>query len=137
MAALADHLGQAHPEFIQRYTRLRADRHGLALEVRSNGKCVFLEGGLCAVQPVKPRQCRDFPHLWNFPGFEKICHAIPQRVGTDDWRRLVANATQRAAESLTPPLDQQRILSVTSSPLAAPDLSRNAPQISPASAPLR
>lgn len=102
---LAGHLGLTGPEFIQRHTRLRADRRGLALEVRPNGECIFLEGGDCAVQAIKPQPCRDFPNLWNFPGFEKICHAIPRRVGADEWRRLVATATQRAAESLTPPLD--------------------------------
>ena len=105
IAALADFLGLTDPEFIQRHTRLRADRGGLALEARPNGECIFLEGANCAVQAVKPQQCRDFPNLWNFPGFEKICHAIPRRVSADEWRRLVATATRRAAETLTPPLD--------------------------------
>jgi len=58
-------------EFIQNYTRLREDRSGLALQEKTNGKCVFLDRNDCSVQPVKPQQCRDFPNLWNFPGLEK------------------------------------------------------------------
>ena len=62
-------------EFIQKYTRLRDDRRGLALEGKPNGECIFLEGQDCAVQPVKPQQCLDFPNRWNFPGWEKVCQA--------------------------------------------------------------
>ncbi|MSU61699.1 MAG: YkgJ family cysteine cluster protein [Pedosphaera sp.] len=80
-------------EFIQRFTRLAADRRGLALLDKPDGECVFLEGNDCSVQPVKPQQCRDFPNLWNFPGFEKICHAIPHQVSEDEDRRLLAGLT--------------------------------------------
>jgi Fe-S-cluster containining protein len=62
-------------EFIQQFTRLTSDRRGLALQEQSDGACIFLQGANCAVQPVKPQQCREFPNLWNFPGFEKVCHA--------------------------------------------------------------
>ena len=64
-------------DFIQQYTRLRADRQGLALMDKENGECIFLENGGCAVQEVKPQQCLDFPNKWNFPGFEKFCQARP------------------------------------------------------------
>ena len=80
-------------DFIQQFTRLRHDRFGLTLLDQPNGECIFLEGGGCAVQAVKPQQCRDFPNLWNFPGFEKVCHAIPQMVGDEEYQRLVAKAT--------------------------------------------
>lgn len=82
-------------EFIQVYTRLRQDRRGLALTEQPNGECIFLEGNDCAVQPVKPQQCRDFPNLWNFPGFEHTCHAIPRLVGEEEYQRLLAQATGR------------------------------------------
>jgi Fe-S-cluster containining protein len=59
------------------------------------GACVFLEGDACAVQPVKPQQCRDFPNLWNFPGFEKVCRAIPRQVGEEEYARLVKAARDR------------------------------------------
>jgi len=68
-------------EFIQRFTRLRQDRRGLALQEKPNGECIFLAGDDCSVQPVKPQQCRNFPNLWNFPGFEQICRAVPKVGG--------------------------------------------------------
>ena len=80
-------------DFIQQYTRLRQDRRGLALLEKPNGECVFLEGNDCSVQPVKPRQCREFPNLWNFPGFEKVCRAIPIEVDVEEYRRKLAAAT--------------------------------------------
>jgi len=43
----------------------------------------------CSVQPVKPQQCREFPNHWNFPGFEKTCHAI-SRVSDEQHRQLIA-----------------------------------------------
>jgi Fe-S-cluster containining protein len=92
IAALAAFKKLSEGEFIQTYTRLRCDRQGLALEEKENGECIFLEGKDCSVQPVKPRQCREFPNLWNFPGFEKQCHAIPKLVGEEEYRRLVERA---------------------------------------------
>ena len=80
-------------DFIQRYTRLRQDRRRLVLEDKPNGECIFLEGNDCSVQCVKPQQCRDFPNLWNFSGFETICRAVPKMVDDEDYKRLVAAAT--------------------------------------------
>src|SRR6185312_1042146 len=90
IARLAEHLGTDEYGFIQRFTRLRKDRTGLALMDKPNGECVFLEGNECSVQRVKPQQCRNFPNLWNFPGFEKICHAIPRLVNDEEYRSLLA-----------------------------------------------
>jgi Fe-S-cluster containining protein len=81
--------------FIQQFTRVRPDKQGLALMDKPNGECIFLDGNDCAVQPVKPQQCRDFPNLWNFPGFEKICRAIPRQVGKEEYKRLVEKVTGR------------------------------------------
>ena len=77
-------------DFIQRYTRLTQDRRGLALQEKVNGECIFLDGNDCSVQPVKPRQCREFPNLWNFPGFEQVCHALPREVTSDQRQELLA-----------------------------------------------
>lgn len=95
IARLAAFKGLSEPEFIQKFTRLREDRSGLALQEKPNGECVFLEGNDCSVQPVKPQQCRDFPNLWNFPGFEKQCRAISKLVGEEEWRKLIREATGR------------------------------------------
>ena len=84
-------------DFIQEFTRLRQDRQGLALKDKPNGECIFLEGNDCAVQPVKPRQCRQFPNLWNFPGFHEICRAIPRVVAEAEFDALTASARQAGA----------------------------------------
>ena len=80
IARMAAFLGVGELEFIQIYTRLRLDRRGLALQDKADGECVLLEGRDCRVQPVKPRQCREFPNGWNFPGFETICRAVAKEV---------------------------------------------------------
>lgn len=94
---LAAFKGLSEHDFIQRFMRLRPDHRGLALEEKPNGECIFLAGKDCLVQPVKPQRCRDFPNRWNFPGFEKVCHAIPLLVSEEDYQRLMVNATGRTA----------------------------------------
>jgi Fe-S-cluster containining protein len=95
IARLAAFKGMTEVEFIQRYTRVAKNRNGLSLDEKPNGECIFLEGNDCGVQPVKPQQCSDFPNLWNFPGFEKACQAIPQMVSAEEYARLVQAATGR------------------------------------------
>jgi len=90
-------------DFIQRFTRLRSDRRGLSLLDKSNGECVFLDGDNCAVEPVKPQQCRDFPNLWSFPGARKSCRAIPREVSEEEWRKLIRETTGRDAGSINSP----------------------------------
>ncbi len=87
---LASFKGLSESDFIQQFTRLRHDRRGLALQEQPDGACIFLEGEGCAVQPVKPQQCKEFPNLWNFPGFEKICHALPREVSPAEYERRIA-----------------------------------------------
>jgi Fe-S-cluster containining protein len=90
-------------DFIQQYTRLTLDRRGLSLLDQPGGECVFLAGEACSVQAVKPQQCRDFPNLWNFPGFEQVCRAVPRRVDAGVYARMVAEATRRQAGEATGP----------------------------------
>ena len=74
--AIAELLGMLPDRFIAEYTRLTADRSGLSLTEKANGHCVFLEEAhpaRCRIEAAKPRQCRDFPVKWNFPGWEKEC----------------------------------------------------------------
>jgi len=98
LSRMATHLGLTEPVFIEQFTRINAQRTGLALTDQADGSCVFLEGGNCRVQPVKPQQCRDFPNLWNFPGFEKVCQAKPVDVPADEWKQLILTATGRNPE---------------------------------------
>src|SRR5215218_7871695 len=78
VAEIARYLGLHEHDFVQRHTRLRPERNGLALEDKPNGECAFLEGNDCAINPVKPQQCRDFPDKWNFPGWRQVCEAVPR-----------------------------------------------------------
>lgn len=98
ITSLARFLGLNEGEFIARFTRLTADRRGLALMDKPQGECVFLHGGDCAVQPVKPQQCRDFPNLWNFPGFEKICRARPVALSPAEYAEQLRAATGRTPD---------------------------------------
>ncbi len=98
IARIAAFTGMTEVEFIQRFTRLTKDRRGLSLVEKPNGECVFLEGAECAIQSVKPQQCRDFPNLWNFPDFEKSCESIPRLVDAEQYVRLVAAATGRTED---------------------------------------
>jgi Fe-S-cluster containining protein len=98
---LAAFLGLDEFAFIQRFTRVRPDRRGLALLDQTDGACIFLTDGNCAVQPVKPQQCRNFPNLWNFPGFEKVCHAIPRVVDDAEYARRLAEIRRTGATPST------------------------------------
>lgn len=95
IAVMAKHLGLPELEFIERYMRLRGDRRGIALKDQGDGACIFLEDGGCRVQPVKPQQCRDFPNVWRFPGFERICQARPVEMGEAEYRARVREVTGR------------------------------------------
>ena len=113
MTAIAAYLGLGEEVFIERYMRLNQARTGLALQDQSDVACVFLDGGDCRIQPVKPQQCRDFPNLWKYPGAEKYCRAIPRNVSEDEYVRLVSAATQRTPEDVQPEPEVQQ-----NSPLA-------------------
>jgi hypothetical protein len=71
--AIAAFLGMDVYEFVETYTELLDDRRDLTLVDGADGACVFLEGGnRCRIYPVRPRQCREFPNGWRFPGFREV-----------------------------------------------------------------
>lgn len=74
---IANFLGLPANEFIERFTRLRANRQGLSIDDKPNGECLFLDGIDCQINPVKPAQCAGFPNAWKFPGWRKVCEAKP------------------------------------------------------------
>ena len=84
ITAIAGSLGMEEQAFVDGYTRLRADRLGLSIIDREDHSCIFLEGGGCAINAVKPQQCRDFPNKWNFPGWRQVCEAVPVMVGAGE-----------------------------------------------------
>jgi Fe-S-cluster containining protein len=80
--AIARYLGMSVPDFTAAYTRVTRDRRGLSLTEGEKTTCVFLHrDGHCTVYPVRPRQCRDFPHAWRFEGYEAICRAARGQTG--------------------------------------------------------
>ena len=98
---LAAFVSLTESEFIQRFTRSLAIAWAFA-DREPNGEYLFLEGGNCSVQPVKLQQCRDFPNLWRFSGFEKTCHAKPHLVDAERHVALVAQVTGRPEEYVRP-----------------------------------
>lgn len=72
---IADFLGMELHYFTGKYTIVTADRRNLSLIEKDDGSCIFYNENPpgCAINPVKPQQCRDFPYRWNFPGWEKEC----------------------------------------------------------------
>lgn len=74
---IAEFLEMTIEEFIETCTILTKDRRCLSLiEHPDDGRCILLTNdGRCRINPVKPRQCRNFPNLWNFPGWQNICKA--------------------------------------------------------------
>ena len=76
--AIAGFLGMPVAEFLDRHTVITPDRQYLSLCEKADGACEYLTvdgDGLpgCAIEAVKPRQCREFPEKWNFPGWEEEC----------------------------------------------------------------
>lgn len=88
-------------DFIQTHTRLNADRSGLALQDKENGECIFLDGNDCRVNPVKPQQCRNFPNLWNFPGFEDVCRAKKLVLEQSEYEAAIERATGLSIRSVS------------------------------------
>nr|WP_320191120.1 YkgJ family cysteine cluster protein [uncultured Desulfobacter sp.] len=70
---IADFLNMDVRDFIETFTCLTRDRHGLSIIDAPDGACIFLDGNGCRINPVKPAQCRDFPAKWRFSDFEHIC----------------------------------------------------------------
>ena len=79
--AIAAYLNMGEEEFFEHHTRLTPDRRHLSLIEKTDGSCEYLtadETGLacCAIEKVKPVQCREFPERWNFPDWQKHCGAF-------------------------------------------------------------
>ncbi len=80
---IAGYLDLTLDEFVQKHTKLSANRRHLSLLDYENHTCVWLDGNDCSLQAVKPRQCAGFPNEWNFKGWKSHCEARP--VPMADW----------------------------------------------------
>ena len=81
--AIASYLEMPVDQFVEQYTKVRANRPGLTLIEKPNNECIFLDGIDCTINPAKPDQCAGFPNTWNFPGWEKVCEATPVHLDQD------------------------------------------------------
>ncbi|MDA0990642.1 MAG: YkgJ family cysteine cluster protein [Verrucomicrobia bacterium] len=71
---MAKHLKTTVNDFLETYTTLGPDRKGLVLTDKPNDDCIFLNpDSTCAVYPVRPRQCAEFPYQWNYRGWINNC----------------------------------------------------------------
>lgn len=86
LSAIAAFKGMGEADFIEQHTRLRKDRRGLALKEQPDGSCIFLENGGCAIQAVKPRQCKEFPNRW----VNSLWGKVPVEVMRRDYPMLFA-----------------------------------------------
>ncbi len=94
-------MGLPIDQFIEKFTRLNANRTGLSLIEKENGECIFLEGlNTCLIQPVKPVQCRGFPNEWRFPGWREVCEAI--ELSPPDTVQKVIDAPRDASKAPDP-----------------------------------
>lgn len=83
--AIARYLDLEPRDFIERYAAVTADRRSLTLVEGEDGACVMLGGdSLCRINPVKPRQCRDFPERWRAPGYDARCPACSRAALAGD-----------------------------------------------------
>ncbi len=87
VARIADYLSLTETEFTTRYTRLSDTRRRLSLIDSASGGCAFLDDQRqCRIQPVKPRQCADFPWRWRYDEYDEFCaigQTLAQRAKED------------------------------------------------------
>ena len=94
IAKIAALKGVSETDFIERHTRLRKDRRGLALKENADGSCIFLDGENCAIQSAKPQQCKEFPNrwvnqLWGKMPLEKIQSDYPMLFNCDAFKAFL------------------------------------------------
>jgi Fe-S-cluster containining protein len=63
IAEIADYLGCEPTQVVQQYTIPDPDSHTVRQLASNTEGCVFLDGNLCTIYDVRPKACRDFPHL--------------------------------------------------------------------------
>jgi Fe-S-cluster containining protein len=61
--AIARHLGTAPDVVAGLYTARDPDAPASRILASSGGACVFLDRNVCLIYQVRPKTCRDFPHV--------------------------------------------------------------------------
>jgi len=74
---IAAFLGLDVYAFTERYTMLTFNRKDLSLIEQEDGSCIFLQtDNSCHIQPVKPEQCKNFPHRWKSAQLRQRCPGL-------------------------------------------------------------
>ncbi|MGC8740784.1 MAG: YkgJ family cysteine cluster protein [Candidatus Sumerlaeaceae bacterium] len=83
--SIAAFLGLSLDEFYAHFTRDPEDpgdaQQGIRWLIDKPGplrECIFLDGNLCRVHPVKPERCRAFPLAWRTPDILDYCVGMQQ-----------------------------------------------------------
>ena len=86
---IAEYLELSRKEFLRRYTRRYLGVSTPALKDQDDEaiSCIFLRPGGCLVHPVKPYQCKTFPHLWTREDAMEICPAMRNALSKKKKRR--------------------------------------------------
>ena len=61
---------------IEEKTQLSLNRRYLVLKMLDDGSCVFLHENECAINSVKPQQCKGYPLKWRNPDSALHCQAV-------------------------------------------------------------
>lgn len=72
---LAQALGLGLYDFTERYCEVLEKRH-LVLRKHEDERCVFLNSKGCQVYQERPKQCRDFPKIWNTVRSREYCAGL-------------------------------------------------------------
>lgn len=78
--SMARHLDMDVYAFTDRYADV-LDRRQLVLKKKDGEACIFLTNLGCAVHPVKPRQCQEFPLIWRTQKSFDYCEGL-RRLGS-------------------------------------------------------
>ena len=74
---IAEFLEISLEEFREKYATRIPGRGWVLLDKTGSDDCIFLtENRKCAIQPVKPRQCVNFPTKWISDDAEEYCEGI-------------------------------------------------------------
>jgi len=104
--AIAGHIGEDPERFKSRYCQLSGSRYVLAQSDKAY--CIFWNK-ICAIHPVKPRMCRNWPYIRailedvaNWRIMAKNCPGMRTDVADEVIRRTVAQKID-AREKQAPP----------------------------------
>ena len=76
IGAIAGYLGMDEDLAMHRYTRPDPEDSQARVLKNEHNACVFLDGNLCTIYDVRPRACRDFPHV------APHCHSLGGRLSS-------------------------------------------------------